>query len=117
MLVSTRESDVRAQKETRDRNQGGLLLAMAALVLVVLLFIADLLIGHSLDTRDRMRAFAMESIEDGTFDPDHDFLNLQELAARKSMLKTRGMLLVFILLGTVALNAAGILAVLQLSAK
>jgi hypothetical protein len=117
VLVSTRESDLRAQKETRDRAQGWLLLAMAALVLVVLLFIADLLIGHSLDTRDRMRAFAMESMEDDTFDPDHDFLNLQELAARKSMLKTRGMLLAFILLGTVALNAAGILAVLQLSAK
>ena len=59
----------------------------------------------------------MESLEDGTFDPDQDALNFQELAQRQSLLKTRGMLLVFILLGTVTLNAAGILAVLQLSAR
>jgi hypothetical protein len=117
VLVSTRESDLRAQKETRARAQFWLLLAMAAVVLIVLLFVADLLISHSLDTRDRMRAFAMDSLEDGTFDPDHDHLNLRELGQRQSMLKTRGMLLVFILLGTITLNAAGILAVLQLSAR
>ena len=62
-----------------------------------------------------MRAFAVEDLLEGSFDPDEDFLNLRELAHKKSMLRTRGMLLVFVLVGTLALNAAGILAALYLA--
>jgi len=115
VLASTRQSDLQLEKEERQERQGWLLLAMGIVALVVLLFVADILISHSLATRERMRAFAVEDLLDGTFDPDEDFLNLRELAHKKSMLRTRGMLLVFILVGTLTLNAAGILAALYLA--
>jgi hypothetical protein len=62
-----------------------------------------------------MRAFAVDDLLEGDFDPDEDLLSLRELAHKKSMLRTRGTLLVFILLGTLFLNAAGILAALYLT--
>jgi hypothetical protein len=115
VLASTRQADLQLEKETRQTTQGWLLLAMAIVALVVLLFVADLLIGHSLATRERMRAFAVDDLLEGDFDPDEDLLSLRELAHKKSMLRTRGTLLVFILLGTLFLNAAGILAALYLT--
>jgi hypothetical protein len=115
VLASTRQADLQVEKETRQTTQGWLLLAMGVVALIVLLFVADMLISHSLETRERMRAFAVEDLLEGTFDPDEDFLNLRELAHKKSMLRTRGMLLVFVLVGTLALNAAGILAALYLA--
>ncbi len=115
VLAATRQSDLQLEKETRHTTQGWLLLTMGIVALVVLLFVADILISHSLATRERMRAFAVEDLIEGTFDPDEDFLNLRELAHKKSMLRTRGMLLVFVLVGTIALNAAGILAALYLT--
>ena len=115
VLLSTRDHDLRLQREERKSTQRWLLGAMSFLVLIVLAFMADILIAHNLETRERMRAFALEGIDDGTFDPDADYLNLQGLAHRKSMLRTRGTLVVLVLFGTVTLNALGILAALYLS--
>ncbi len=115
VLISTRQSDLRAEKEERQGLQGWLLLAMGIVALVVILFVADILISHSLATRERMRAFAIEDLDDGPFGAGDDLLNLRELAHKRSMLRTRGMLLVFVLIGTLALNAAGILAALYLT--
>ena len=115
VLASTRQSDLQLEKEERQGIQAWLLLAMGIVALVVLLFVADILISHSLATRERMRAFAVEDLLEGPFDPSEDLLNLQELAHKRSMLRTRGMLMIFVLVGTLALTAAGILAALYLA--
>jgi len=117
VLLSTRKSDIEAQEERQGRRRAWLLGSMALLGLMVLIFIADLLLSHSLALRERMRVFALEDAEEELFDPELDHLSRQSLLYQTNMLRTRGVLLAVLLIGTLALNLIGILAALYLGSE
>ncbi|MCA9573536.1 MAG: hypothetical protein KC656_37125, partial [Myxococcales bacterium] len=81
--------------------------------------VADLVIGNVLATRDRMRAYAAELAEESVDDepaPGDDLDELTQLAhkSREGLVKTRGVLLLVLVGGTLIANIIGFIALMAL---
>jgi hypothetical protein len=105
ILASTREHDLEARTAAHDRRKARLLLGFAGVMLLVFLWVAEHLVRHTLLTRDRMRAFAIESEM-----ADMDGLMPAALSGRGSLVRARAILLAAVVAGAILANVIGLLA-------
>lgn len=109
ILVSTREQDIEARTAAHDRRKARLLLGFAGVMLIVFLWVAEHLVRHTLLTRDRMRAFAIESELDGEA-TDMDGLMPAAFSGRGTLVRARGIMLAVVVAGAILANVIGLLA-------
>ncbi len=109
VLVSTREHDLEARAAAHDRRKARLLLGFAGVMLIVFLWVAEHIVRHTLLSRDRMRAFAIESEMDGEA-ADMDGLMPAALSGRSALIRARGVLLAVVVAGAILANVIGLLA-------
>ncbi|MEZ4265073.1 MAG: hypothetical protein R3F39_01755 [Myxococcota bacterium] len=109
ILASTREDDLAARTAAHDLRKARLLLGFAGVMLIVFLWVAEHLVRHTLHTRDRMRAFAIESEMDGEA-ADMDGLMPAVFSGRDSLVRARSILLGIVVAGAIIANVVGLLA-------
>ncbi|MCB9787585.1 MAG: hypothetical protein H6744_12965 [Deltaproteobacteria bacterium] len=109
ILSSTRETDLADRKARHDRRKARLLLSFAGVLLLVFLWVAEHIVKHTIDTRDRIRAFAIESEMEGD-DADVDALLPASSAQRHTLVRARGVLLAAVVLGAILANVLGLIA-------
>ncbi|MCA9515391.1 MAG: hypothetical protein KC635_10640 [Myxococcales bacterium] len=119
VLASTHETDVATREAAWDHKKRVVLFALGGVFVLVLLLVADLVIGNVLATRDRMRAYAAELAEESVDDepaPGDDLDELTQLAhkSREGLVKTRGVLLLVLVGGTLIANIIGFIALMAL---
>ena len=108
VLLSTRAGDLKEISEKRQAEKTRLLMAIAALFVVILLWVADALVRNVLETRRRLVAYTAELEKDAADDEDPTSTESIGLAT------TRGLLLVMVVGGTIVLNIIGLLSLLAL---
>jgi hypothetical protein len=113
ILASTREDDLAARQATHDRRKARLLLGFAGVMFIVLLWVAEHLVKHTLETRDRMRAFAIESELDGV-PAELDELMPASLSGRHSLVRARSVLLAVVVFGAILANILGLIGLFAL---
>lgn len=107
VLVSTREADLAARTELHEAAKQRLLLAIGAIVLVVLLWVAETILKNILTTRDSLRRVATEMLHDGDL-VDVDDLTAASFSSRSALVKTRGVLLLVVVGGAIVCNVVGL---------
>lgn len=113
VLLSTRGRDLARESAAHERKRNRLLLAMGGVMLLVFLWMGETLLRHIIRTRDRMRRQAIEAVREGA-DIDVDALGGMDPEQRAALLRTRGILFLVVVVGTLVLNALGLLGVLAL---
>ena len=111
VLVATRVRDLEARKAERRASKTRVLAAMAGVFLLVLLWVVDVLLRHTLRTRRRLRAFALEAAAEGAVDDVDDGgpLDMAALQAEERLERTRGVVLAVLMVGALVANLVGVL--------
>ena len=114
-LNNTREDDVASRQDEHGHTRTWLLVAIASVFLVVLLWVADMVIRNMVVTRERMRQYTAEALLESDAPAQVAMVMVSDLdTGGESLMRTRGILVAIVLLGTLILNVAGIIALLSL---
>ncbi len=119
-LANLRNADVAARDEEFEAAKTNVLIALGGVFLLVLLLVADLILGNILGTRDRMRAFGAELAADEEAGASvEDLAALEDLTlmahkSREGLVKTRGVMLVVLVGGTLVANIIAFIALMAL---
>ncbi len=113
--AATRADDMATRADAWSTKKLWVLLALGGVFVLVLLLVFYLILQNIITTRDRMRQFAVEAADDGPID-DHDMedLSVVPYRSREGLARTRGLVLVVLVGGTLIANAIGFLALMAL---
>ena len=110
-LVNTREDDLAAQAEADASLRLWLIGAIALVFLLVLLWGLDMILRNILETRDNMRQYTLEALADSDTPEEVRIALSSGLdSGRGGLTRTRGILVMVVIVGTVVLNILAILA-------
>ncbi len=111
VLVATRERDIEARQAARVAAKTRVLAALGGVFVLVILWVVDVLLRHTLRTRRRLRAFALEAAAEGAVDEVDDGgpLDMAALQAEERLERTRGVILAVLMLGALVANLVGVL--------
>lgn len=104
LLAATRGEDLKARQEERDTFKTWVLGGIGVLFLLLLLWIGDLVLKQIVDQRDRLRAFAIENADEDGPDDEIELLMGLSHKGREGLQRTRGMLILIVVGGTLILN-------------
>lgn len=108
LLLNTREGDQQVREEAWGAKKRVVLIALGVVFVLVILLVFDLILANVLAQRDRMRAYAAELAADGDIvEEDGDELDELVMASHKdrdSLVRTRGVVLVVLVGGTIVAN-------------
>ncbi|TNF29966.1 MAG: hypothetical protein EP329_14525 [Deltaproteobacteria bacterium] len=108
LLANTREADQQLREDAWDAKKRLVLIALGVVFVLVVLLVFDLILANILAQRDRMRAFAADVALDGdVIEADGDELDDLLVGAHKdrdSLVRTRGIVLVILVGGTIVAN-------------
>lgn len=110
VLLTTRATDLADRETMHETSKTRLLTAMALVFLLVLLWLGDVILKHIIDTRDRMRAYTLDVLQD---DDGQAVAALDEplldatFQEREKLVRIRTLLLTVVLLGTIIANVVG----------
>ena len=105
LLVNTRDADDAGREAAWTSKKRVVLIVLGGVFVLVLLLVFELILGNILSQRDRMRAYAAELAADGDGDGDElDDLVMAAHKERDSLVRTRGIVLVVLVGGTLIAN-------------
>jgi len=121
-LVNTRASDLASRDAAWDDRKRVVLFALGGVFLLVILVTFDLILGNILATRDRMRAYLSEMAEEDAHTdhpaeaPDESAEDMLPWAHkdRDGIVRTRGVLMILLVGGTLVVNVAAFIALMSL---
>ncbi|MFT7581056.1 MAG: hypothetical protein ACI9MR_002730 [Myxococcota bacterium] len=113
-LVDTSEDDQYQRTATWDAKKRNVLLALAGLLFVVLLVICERVLKHIIGTRDRFRAYATELELEAGSPGDYSQADFLAVKGRDRLVKTRGLVMLVIVGGTIVLNVVGVIFLLSI---
>jgi len=108
LLANTRSADQETRELAWDAKKRLVLIALGVVFVLVVLLVFDLILANILAQRDRMRAYAADLAADGDIiEDDGDELDDLVFAAHKdraNLVRTRGIVLVVLVGGTIVAN-------------
>ncbi len=113
VLLTTRAGDLESRTATHEARKQRLLLSISGVFLLVLLWVGEMIIRNVLVTRQSLRRYAAEMMEDG------ELFDIDELATtagqqRARLLRTRGLLVLVVVGGAIIANVVGLLALFSM---
>ncbi len=108
ILLTTRRADLTEREAAYQREKTALLVAISLVFLLVLAWMVESILKNIVETRDRLRTYEAEALMDAHVVDTQGFVPGDQLS-RDALLKTRGVLIMIVFVGTLIANVVGLI--------